>query len=58
MADLAGLSGSVCRDLGYDGRLDLREWLLRVPAAPALRADLIWPRMLGTGGLQYGAELG
>ena len=58
MPDLGGLSGGICGDLGYNGRLNLNERLLRVPAAPALRADLIWPRMLGTCRGQNGAKLG
>jgi hypothetical protein len=58
MTPLPSLHRRVGQDLGHHRRLDLGQRLLRILPAPALRRDLIRPRMPTPRWPQYGAELG
>jgi hypothetical protein len=58
MTPLTGLDRGAGADLHHDVRPDFGQGLLRVPAAPALGADLVRPWVTAAGGPQHRAQLG
>lgn len=57
MTYLTGWGGRVGADLGHHNGVDLDQRLLAVASAPALRADLVRPRMITLGGFQCRSQL-